>query len=166
VQVAVAKRRTEADAVRAESAGPRAAYGADFYTWAMEQSALLRDGRVSELDLPNLAEEIESLGKSAFSSLASAYRVILVHMLKWDHQPERRTRSWVVSIETQRVDAEEELQDSPGLKPQVAEAIERAYRRARIEAAGQMKRSKATLPEHCPYTPEDIMNRSFEWPEA
>lgn len=163
--MAVAKRRTEA-AVRSGAPGGQAVYGTDFYTWAMEQSALLRDGRVGELDLPNLAEEIESLGKSQFSALASAYRVILVHMLKWDHQPERRTRSWITSIETQRVDAEEELLDSPGLKPRVGEAVGRAYRRARIEAAGQMRRSRATLPEICPYTPEEIMRRPFAWPEA
>jgi hypothetical protein len=164
--VAVAKRRREEEAVRSDRSGTHAAYGADFYTWAVEQSVLLRDGRVNELDLPNLAEEIEGLSKSEFSALASAYRVILVHMLKWDHQPERRTRSWTVSIAAQRLDVEEALQDSPGLKPRVGEAIERAYRRARVEAAGQMRRSDATLPKACPYTPDEIMGRPFAWSET
>lgn len=159
--MAVAKRRQDADTVRA-----KASYGADFYTWTMEQAALLRAGRLGELDLANLAEEIETLGRSEFSALASAYRVILIHMLKWDHQPEKRTRAWATSIETQRVHVDEELQDSPGLKPRIGEAIERAYRRARIEAASQMRRPKAALPEECPYTVPEIMERPFEWPEA
>lgn len=163
--MAVAKRRTE-DTVRSDAAGGRAAYGADFYAWTLEQSAFVREGRLNELDLHNLAEEIESLGRSEFSTLVSAYRVILVHMLKWDHQPERRTRSSVTSIETQRVDVEEELQDNPGLKPRIAEAVERAYRRARIEAAGEMRHPKGTLPEACPYALGEIMARPFEWPEA
>ena len=160
--MAVAKRRSDADSVRIKAA----AYGADFYTWTVEQAALLREGRVGELDLQNLAEEMETLGRSEFSALASAYRVILAHMLKWDHQPDKRTRSWVLSIRTQRLDVEEELRDSPGLKARVDEAIDRAYRRARIEAASQMRRSEKVLPETCPYTPDEIMERPFEWPEG
>ena len=164
--MAVAKRRQEADAVRTEVVSPWATPDSDFYSWALEQAALLRENRIYELDLFNLAEEIETLGRSEFSALVSAYRVILIHMLKWDFQPERRTRSWVLSIRTERVGVEEELQDSPGLKTRMGEAVERAYRRARMEAASQMRRSEKMLPETCPYAPDEIMGRRFEWPEA
>ncbi|MDP4022215.1 DUF29 domain-containing protein [Methylobacterium sp. NEAU 140] len=146
-------------AVRPEPAPT--AYEDDFYTWTQEQGARLRTGDFASLDLENLAEEIESLGKGQFASLASALRIVLLHMLKFDHQPARRTRSWAVSIATHRKHIVAELKDSPGLKSRIAEAVERAYDRARIEAAGETKLPLKRFPEICPYTTEEIMNRPF-----
>ncbi|RZK93669.1 MAG: DUF29 domain-containing protein, partial [Methylobacterium sp.] len=83
-----------ASAKAARPAETGTAYADDFYTWTQEQSARLRAGDLTALDLQNLAEEIESLGKSEFNSLVSAWRVLLLHMLAFDHQPARRTRSW------------------------------------------------------------------------
>lgn len=140
------------------------AYDTDFYSWTIEQAAALREGRMSVLDVENLAEEIEELGKEVFNKLASSFRVILVHMLKWDHQPERRSRSWVGSIEMHRLDIEDVIRDNPALRRRQQEAIERAFRQARIKAAVEMKRDKASLPTACPYSLEDILNRPFEWP--
>jgi hypothetical protein len=82
-------------------------------------------------------------------------------MLKWDHQPELRSRSWVLSIEAQRVELDEVLSDNPGLKPRIAEAIGRAYRRARIEAAKETGIEKAAFAEQCPYSWDDIVSRAF-----
>ena len=95
----------------------------------------MREGRFDALDRDNLAEEIESLGREQFNKLVSALRVLMLHMLKWDHQPSLRSRSWVLSIEEQRLEIADVLSDNPGLKPRIGEAIARAYRRARIEAA-------------------------------
>src|SRR5580658_8769268 len=100
----------------------------------MEQARRLRDGVVHALDRDNLAEEIEALGRGEFNTLVSALRVLMLHMLKWDHQPALRSRSWVLSIEEQRLEIADVLADNPGLKPRIDEAIARAYRRARIEA--------------------------------
>src|SRR5207302_3880228 len=110
-------------------------YDRDFYTWLMEQARHVREGRWDALDRDNLAEEIESLGREQFNKLESALRVLMLHMLKWDHQPDKRTRSWVLSIEAQRADLEDVIADNPGLKPRIDEAIARGYRKARIEAA-------------------------------
>ncbi len=85
-------------AVKARPSSVGTAYADDFYTWTQEQGARLRSGDLSGLDRANLAEEIESLGKSQFSSLVSALRVVLLHMLKFEYQPGRRTRSWTISI--------------------------------------------------------------------
>ena len=113
----------------------RADYERDFYSWLMEQARFVREGRFDAIDRDNLAEEIESLGREQFNKLVSALRVLMLHMLKWDHQPKRRSRSWALSIKAQRDDLDDVLDDNPGLKPRIAEAIERAYRKARIEAA-------------------------------
>ena len=141
-------------------------YEHDFYSWTLAQAAALRAGTLRDLDLANLAEEIEDLGKETFNKLVSAYRVILIHMLKWDHQAERRSRSWLTSIKTHRVDVEDVLIDNPGLKGRVTEAVARAYRKARINAAGETRLPEKVFPTACPYTLDEIMNRPFDWPES
>ena len=82
----------------------RAEYEHDFYSWLMEQARHLREGRFDALDRSNLAEEIESLGREQFNKLVNALRVLMAHMLKWDQQPSLRTRSWVLTIEEQRIE--------------------------------------------------------------
>jgi predicted DNA-binding ribbon-helix-helix protein len=139
----------------------RAAYERDFYSWLMEQARLLREGRADALDRDNLAEEIESLGREQFNKLVSALRVAMMHMLKWDHQPSKRSRSWALSIEEQRLEIADLLGDNPGLKPRVDEAIARANRRARIEAAKETGLDGDTFPAACPYSFDDITTRSF-----
>lgn len=71
----------------ADAAAP--AYDRDFYSWSLEQARLVREGRWSAVDRDNVAEEIESLSREQFSKLESAIRVLLLHMLKWDHQPRK-----------------------------------------------------------------------------
>ena len=126
-------------ALKAQVAQAGTAYADDFYTWTQEQGAHLRAGDVSALDLENLADEIESLGKSQFSSFVSALRVVLVHMLKFDHQPSKRTRSWAISIATHRLHVAGELKVGPGLKSRIGEAVERAYEVARLEASKETR---------------------------
>jgi hypothetical protein len=140
---------------------PSAEYERDFYSWLLEQARHVRAGRWDALDRENLAEEIESLGREQFNKLESALRVLLTHMLKWDHQPSLRSRSWVLSIEAQRLELEDILSDNPGLTPRIAEATARAYRRARIEAAKETGLDTNEFPDVCPYTWDDIVAREF-----
>ncbi|NVO12646.1 MAG: DUF29 domain-containing protein [Rhodoplanes sp.] len=161
----MAPRRDEVTTVPKEPdapAGGRASYDRDFYSWALEQARLVRDGRLDAIDRENVAEEIESLGREQFNKLESAFRVLLLHMLKWDFQPERRSRSWALSIETQRIEIEDILGDNPGLKPRVPEAIARAYRKARLEAARETDMAPDRFPSLCPYGPDEIATRPFE----
>jgi hypothetical protein len=140
---------------------PAAEYWDDFYSWLMEQAAHLRAGRWEALDREILAEEIESLGREQFNKLESALRVTMMHMLKWDYQPQRRGRSCMLSIKGQRLELEDVLADNPGLKPHIPEATERAYRKARIEAAKETGLDENTFPKACPYTWNDIVAREF-----
>ena len=68
-------------------------YDRDFYAWANEQAALLRAGRLSEADIENIAEEIESMGRSEKRDLVSRLTVVLLHLLKWQFQPSHRSNS-------------------------------------------------------------------------
>ncbi len=139
----------------------RSEYERDFYSWLMEQARLLREGRFDALDRDNLAEEIESLGREQFNKLVSALRIAMLHMLKWDHQPSLRSRSWVLSIGEQRLEIADVLADNPGLKPRLGEAIARAYRRARIEAARETGLEEAVFPTECSYLFDDVIKRNF-----
>lgn len=141
-------------------------YETDFYTWTIDQAAALRDGRLSELDIGNLAEEIEDLGKEVFSKLRSSFRIILLHMLKWDGQPERRSRSWTVSILNHRLDIGDVIEENPLLRRRQREAIAKAYRRARIDAAEETGLRVTAFPDACPYSLDEILNRPFDWPDA
>ena len=143
----------------AEPAG--AAYDRDFYSWSLEQARLVRESRWDAVDRENVAEEIESLGREQFNKLESALRVLMMHMLKWDHQSDRRSRSWSISIRQQRLEVEDVLADNPGLKSRIAEAIARGYRKARLEAAKEIGLDEATFPDACPYSWDDIVSREF-----
>ena len=91
-------------------------YEADIHAWAQDQARFLRAGAWSRLDLEHLADEIADVGRSERHALTGALCVILLHLLKWDHQPARRSRSWVTSIRSQRSVVEERLEDSASLE--------------------------------------------------
>ena len=136
-------------------------YETDFYSWSLEQARSVREGQWAQIDRENVAEEIESLGREEFNKLESAFRVLLMHMLKWDHQPKRRSRSWIISIKEQRLVVNHILADNPGLRPRIPEAIERAYQRAILAAAKETKLDEAVFPEALVYSFDDIMTREF-----
>lgn len=148
------------------SARPRTGatrYETDMYTWVQEQVALLRAGQVDALDLENIAEELNDVGLSEYYRLQSAVEIILLHMLKWDHQPERRTRSWALSIAEHRERARIQQRKSSGLKSSLGEIRSDAYRLGRLGAARQMRRPVKSLPDECPYTWDEILNRPFDF---
>ncbi|HWT31367.1 MAG TPA: DUF29 domain-containing protein [Propylenella sp.] len=143
------------------SARPAAAslYQRDLYAWSQEQARLLKAGRLDEVDAENVAEEILDVGRNEYDKLESALRVLLTHMLKWDHQPEKRTRSWENTIAEQRDRVEQQLTDSPSLKARIGEAVERGYRRARLRASSETDMEPDRFPEACPYDWQAITSR-------
>src|SRR2546421_2639243 len=122
-------------------------YERDFYSWSLDQARLIRAGQLASIDRENVAEEIESLGREQFNKLESALRVLMLHMLKWDHQSTQRSRSWALSIKTQRIELDDVLGDNPGLRPRIGEATARGYRRARLEAARETGLDEQRFPE-------------------
>ncbi len=135
------------------------AYLEDYGAWVLAQVELLRDGQFDELDLEHLIEEVEGLARSDFNAFKSAIRIVLIHMLKWDVQVDYRTRSWAVSIEGHRQRVRDELEDSPSYKTRVDEAVGKAYRRARYDAAKETRLPLSHFPEDCPFTFDEIMMR-------
>jgi hypothetical protein len=140
-------------------------YDQDFYAWANEQAGLLRAGKLSEADLEHIAEEIESMGKTEKRELVSRLAVLLLHLLKWQFQPDRRGASWESTISVQRDDLADHLKDNPSLKAQLPEAVASGYRKAVLLAHGETNLPKATFPTTCPWSFDQVMAEDF-WPEA
>jgi hypothetical protein len=141
-------------------------YEIDFYAWTKEQAELLRHHQWSKLDLPNLIEEIESLGKQQRQELRNRLSLLIGHLLKWQYQPEHRSRSWLATIRVQRRDTLRLLQDNPSLKPYLQEALQEAYANGRDLAAGETDLPFKTFPQACPYTLAEILEDSFYPGEA
>jgi hypothetical protein len=139
------------------------AYDADFFLWTQQQAARLRQGQLSQIDAANLAEEIESMGKSDRRALISHLTTILTHLLKWQYQPERRGTSWKLSIRNGRQDIDWIVHDSPSLRRQLAELIESVYSKARENAADETDLALEVFPEQCPFAIEQITGDY--WPE-
>ncbi|TMJ27740.1 MAG: DUF29 domain-containing protein [Alphaproteobacteria bacterium] len=156
--------RTATAKQHARMGGQRARYDRDLYSWAREQAALLRAGRVSEADALNIAEELDDVGHEQYDKLQSALRIILLHLLKWDHQPKRRSRSWWLSISVPRKHVFRVLQKNPGLKSVRDEAVTEGYETARIEAAAQTLIDEEAFPLECLYSWKEIMERKIRMP--
>jgi hypothetical protein len=136
-------------------------YESDFYAWTQEQVTLLRSEKLSQIDLPNLIEEIESLGKQQRQELRNRLSVLLGHLLKWHYQPQQRSRSWLATLRVQRRDIARLLKDNPSLQPYFAEALEEAYENAKDLAMGETDLPEQAFPSDCPYQLTQILDDRF-----
>jgi hypothetical protein len=142
----------------------------DFFAWSQEQAERLRRAAGYWLsDLPGvdwlgLAEEIESSESALERELGSRYRVLLMHLLEWAFQPDLQCRSWARTVEKQRDDIAELLEDNPSLEARRGRAFTRAYPRARKDAAAETGLPIESFPEVCPFTLEQVEDDSF-WPK-
>ena len=139
-------------------------YEQDFYAWSREQAELLRAGKLRQADIDHIAEEIDSMGRTEKRELISRLSVLLLHLLKWRHQPEKRGASWEASIRVQRNRLADHLDDNPSLKPLLPQALAAAYRDAALESVAETGLAASTFPAQCPWSVEQAMNGGF-WPD-
>ena len=142
-------------------------YNHDFYAWTQQQAALLRDEKTQALDYANLAEEIESLGRSDKRELGNRLHILVMHLLKWCYQPQghAESHSWEDTIWHQRTQIMLLLEESPSLHREIPVRLARHYPLARRDAARETRLPLATFPETCPWTVEQILHEDF-WPEG
>jgi hypothetical protein len=137
------------------------AYEEDFYAWTVEQSRLLRSGELSGLDAANIAEEIESMGRSDRRELKSRLVVLVMHLLKWRHQPGARSRSWSATIDEQRLQIEGIFVESRSLRPNAEAMLVEVHAIARARAIVAIGLADETFPEACPFTPDEVLSLAF-----
>lgn len=136
-------------------------YNADFYGWTLEQVGLLKLGQFQNIDLENLIEELEAMGRSEKRALESRIIVLLTHLLKWQYQPARRGKSWELTIKGQRVNCHDVLEDNPSLKSKLGELFVRSYNRAKIEAAKETGFDENYFPVECPYSITQLFDNNY-----
>ena len=136
-------------------------YETDFYAWTKEQVALLRNHQWDKIDLFNVIEEIESLGRKERQELRNRLAILLGHLLKWQFQPEKRTNSWLGTIREQRIQIKLLLADSPSLKSCLDEVFMTAYELGLALAIKETKLGEQIFPEICPYTLGQTLNPEF-----
>ena len=136
-------------------------YDQDFLLWTEKIAGLLRAGRLDELDIEHLAEEIEDMGKSQRKELESRLAVLLVHLLKWGWQRDKWSDSWKATVANQRAELRRLFRQSPSLQTHLPESAAESYRDAVEEAALETGLSPGTFPERCPFNSEQILDRDF-----
>ena len=137
-------------------------YDRDFLAWTEQQATLLRASRLDQLDRDNLAEELDTMGRSEWGELENRLEVLLMHMLKWDYQPARRSRSWKATMREQRNAIRRLMRRSPSLKRDVETTIADVYRDAVGRAIDETGLSAATFPDQLPYSVAEVLEPELE----
>lgn len=139
----------------------KSCYETDFSQWAFEQADLLRAGKLSELDIENVLEELESMGKNDQRCYISSFRNLLSHLLKWQYQSEKRSSSWVNTIRRSRDEILDWEEDNTSFIPKRENFIDKAYKRAKKKASTETQLPQSLFPSSCPWDFETFMHNDF-----
>ena len=141
----------------------RTNYETDVVAWANEQAGFVRAGRFDQLDLKHIAEEIEDVGKSEQRELASRMAVLLAHLLKWEHQPARRSKSWQYTLTTQRKEVAYVISEAPSLRTKFSDErwLDIVWSKAKSQAESETGLDIDTFPEVCPWPISDVLSEGW-----
>ncbi len=138
-------------------------YERDYVRWLLENAALLRAGQLDALDAENIAEELEDMARSDVRAIGSHLAVVMLHLLKWQFQPEQLSSSWRGSIYNGRTSVRDLLNDSPSLRRRLPEFVAEIYPDAIFNAANETGLPEATFPSACPYSIDALLDLDH-WP--
>lgn len=138
-----------------------ALYERDFHAWLMDQAERLRARSHNDIDWDNLAVEVESVGISQKSEISDRLGVLLMHLLKWEHQPSRRGHSWQSTISERRLSISKLLKTNPSLKRYPEETLDWSYRWAVRRAAYETGLPERSFPAEAPYSVPQILDYEF-----
>ncbi len=136
-------------------------YETDFNLWIEQTVNCLKKGDLDALDLENLIEEISDMGRNNRREVFSRLKVLLMHLLKWKYQPQKRTNSWINTIDEQREQLELILKDSPSLKPYFKQILPECYQKAVRSAVNETNLPKKTFPVDCPFNQEQVLDMDY-----
>ena len=136
-------------------------YDTDFNLWIEQTITALKSGDLQTLDLDNLIEEIEAMTRSDKREIFNRLKVLIMHLLKCQYQPQKKTNSWIKTINEQRDQIELVLADSPSLRPYLTSKLEEIYKKAKRDAVTETKLTPETFPTDCPFTEEQILDSEY-----
>jgi Domain of unknown function DUF29 len=141
-------------------------YEIDFVEWADRTAELLRQGKLEDVDIEHLLEEVEGLSASQRSAVSSQLSRMLKHLVKQQIRPQQRGKSWIVSINNARASLQDKIQDSPSLRPYAEGILERIYRRAvrdaLVETGLKAQKGSLGIPEKSPWSITDLLERDAD----
>lgn len=140
-------------------------YDTDYLRWLEDQVHYLRAGELDRLDREHLSEELEGMSRSERRQLRNRLIILVMHLLKLQCQPERRSRSWDVTVITQRIDIHLLLKESPSLRPTLAATLAEIYETARCGAAKETGLALSLFPSVCPFTLDQVLDADY-WPDG
>lgn len=135
-------------------------YDTDFYAWTHEQYEFIKNNKFDKLDIDNLLDEVEGMAKNVHNELYSRLKVLLMHLLKFKYQPNLRSRSWKLTIKTQRLELKILIKKNPSLKHELNEIIIDAYQSAILKAANETGLDEDIFPQECEWTVDQILNNA------
>ncbi|ABA57279.1 Protein of unknown function DUF29 [Nitrosococcus oceani ATCC 19707] len=136
----------------------------DYYAWTQETIEKLRQGRLNEVNTEVLIEELEDMGRSERRGIESRLSVLLMHLLKWRYQPDRRGHSGRATIKEQRLRVTRLLKDNPSLQSQFSTINAEAYESAVLRAVAETNKPETTFPstfEQTGWPLEQVLDRDF-----
>jgi hypothetical protein len=136
-------------------------YEQDYALWLQSAIAQLQAGRLSEVDQNHLIEELEDMGRRQKNALKSNLRVVLLHLLKYQHQPSNCSNSWKATLREHRLRIDDELADSPSLKRYLVDIFETCYQQARNLAADETGLDLETFSPSSPFTVENVVDIEY-----
>lgn len=136
-------------------------YEMDYFSWLVRQVHLLCFKQRDVVDLVNLAEEIEDMGRNTQHAIESIMRVIMWHLLKWHFQPQRRSKSWQLTLNEHRQRLQVAFAKNPSLRPYAQQILVDVYHSARRRATLETSLPLNTFPDTCPFGLEQVLDEHF-----
>ena len=136
-------------------------YDKDFYAWILHNVALIRAGKLSQIDSEHVAEELESMGRTEKRELISRLAILIAHLLKWKFQSAKRSKSWKYTIKERRTQLFDLLEESPSLKYDLETKLEHAYEQAIFTAIRETGMDESDFPTGCPFSLEQCLDHNF-----
>jgi hypothetical protein len=148
-------------AIQSSTTATTSLYEQDFYLWLQTNINLLKEGNFAEIDLENLLEELESMGRSDKNALKSNLKILLMHLLKYKYQNKKRTNSWLYTIREHRQRLRDTFKTSPSLSRFFVDIFNESYQDARELAADETGLSIQIFPPESPFSKEEVLNPDF-----
>lgn len=137
-------------------------YEQDEHLWLTETIKLLKENRLERLDIENLIEELEDLGKRDKNRVESFLRQIIIHLLLlqyWTTEYEYNYRHWQGEIATFRVQLNRSL--TTNFKQYLLDNMGDIYQESVFIVTQKTGLNLEIFPPICPYSLEQVLDRSY-----
>ncbi|MBF2055646.1 MAG: DUF29 domain-containing protein [Cyanobacterium sp. T60_A2020_053] len=137
-------------------------YEIDDYLWIQETVKLLKENKFNDLDLDNLIEELDDLGRERKHSVENLLKQVIIHLLLlqyWQKEYNYNASHWRGEIRTFRQDLELKL--TTNLQNYLTTNLEKIYQKGLRIAMDKTELNSSVFPPKCPYTLEQLLNEDW-----